>query len=178
MSHNEFVTGPPRCGKTTVLERTVDRLQSEYAVGGVLTPERRVDGERVGFLLRDLATGATTTLASVDRETGPSIGKYRVDVDAVNGFGVDAIEHARDADVVVIDEIAPMQLCSDQFVAAITDVLDARLPVLAAVYEHGSEGVAADLCRRDDVTVHRVTERNRDDLPDRLAGRLRERLRA
>lgn len=129
MTRNYLVTGPPRSGKTTVLERTVTALPgSGLSVGGVVSPERRRDGQRVGFGIRDVATGETVTLASVDRETGPQVGKYRVAVAAVDDLCRRAIPRALDrADAVVIDEIAPMQAHSDGFVAATRDDLPDRL---------------------------------------------------
>jgi nucleoside-triphosphatase len=48
MPRNYLVTGPPRVGKTTVLQRTIDRL-ADLDVGGVCSPERRENGDRVGF---------------------------------------------------------------------------------------------------------------------------------
>lgn len=166
---NALLTGPPRSGKTTALERTVDRLRERgLTVGGVLTLERRVDGERVGFASQDLATGERAVIAHVDHEVGPRVGKYRVDVGAVETLAVPAIERAlRDADAVVIDEIAAMQRHSDAFLSAVDRALDAPIPVVAAI-ESGTEGAVGAYKRRSDTTVRTVTPENREALPARL----------
>lgn len=45
-----LVTGPPRSGKTTVIQRASERLDArDYRAGGVYCPEIRSEGDRVGF---------------------------------------------------------------------------------------------------------------------------------
>ena len=49
---NLLLTGPPRCGKTTLVERVVDALEGRLRLAGFLTREVRRGGERVGFDIR------------------------------------------------------------------------------------------------------------------------------
>lgn len=175
MSTNHLLTGPPRSGKTTAIRRTVDRLaDSGVAVGGVFSPEIRADGERVGFELVDVDTGDRTTLAHVDRETGPAVGKYRVAVDAVETFVRRALPDARsEADVVVVDEIASMQLHSDAFVDELELTLEDDRPVLAAIQAESPFAYVETIKQRHDARLYRVTPETRETLPGRLAGHLR-----
>ena len=46
--NNLLLTGPPGCGKTTVLERVVEHL-GDLRLAGFLTLELREHGQRVGF---------------------------------------------------------------------------------------------------------------------------------
>lgn len=138
-------------------------------VGGVLTRERRLDGERVGFVCEALDTDDLAVLAHVDRESGPQVGKYRVDIAAVVELAVPAIERAIEgADVVVIDEIATMQRHSEAFLEAVEASFEAPRPVFAAI-ESGTEGVVGRYKNRPDTTVVGVSAANRDELPPRLA---------
>ncbi|WP_290819030.1 nucleoside-triphosphatase [Halovivax sp.] len=175
MPHNALVTGPPRSGKTTAIRPAVDRLRADgYAVGGIYCPEMREDGDRVGFEIVDVHTGARETMAHVDFREGPSVGKYRVDVGAVDAVAGAAIPAAvADADCVVIDEIAPMELASDRFVAETRAALDADVPVLAAIAEGGTRGFLGEVKAREDVETVRVESETRDALPARLADRVR-----
>lgn len=171
MPHNLLVTGPPRSGKTTVVNRAVDRLEARgYRVGGVASPERRANGERVGFDIRDAMTGETATLAHVDRATCPPVGRYRVDVDAVEALSQAAFHRASEhADVTVVDEIAPMEVASESFVDHVRQALDDVQPVLATVHYRSSSGFIGAVKDRDDTTVVEVSRENRDGLPAELA---------
>lgn len=171
MPHNALVTGPPRSGKTTAVERTVDRLEARGLVaGGVYCPELREDGERVGFEIRDVLTGDGRVLAHVDRTSGPSVGTYRVDVAAVDELCAEAFPRAfAEADVVVVDEIAPMELFGDAFVAGVRRALDADQPLLAAVHYRSEAGFVGEVKAREDVALFEVDEATRDELPARLA---------
>ncbi|MFB6353490.1 MAG: NTPase [Halobacteriales archaeon] len=174
MPDNLLVTGPPRSGKTTVVERVVDRLEQRgYRVGGLYSPEVREDGERIGFDIRDAMTVETRVLARVDREAGPSVGKYRVAVEHVDALAEAAIDRALEAaDVVVVDEIAPMEVESDSFVRAVRRALEAETPVLAAVHHRSQRGFVGAVKDRDDAERFEVTPDTRDALPGELFGRL------
>lgn len=174
MPNNYLVTGPPRCGKTTVLDSVRERLhEAGLSVGGVVCPEVRRSGERVGFELVDVRTGDRGTLASIDGETGPRVGAYRVAVDTVDDIAARALaDGLATCDVLVIDEIAPMQVHSEAFVRGTWRALDAELPVVAAVASGPSEGVIAAVRTRSDATLWTVTRENRDAMPAELAERV------
>lgn len=171
MPSNYLVTGPPQSGKTTVIENTVERLEAlGVAVGGLYSPEIRVDGERVGFELVDVATRDRTTMAHVDYEDGPAVGTYRIDTDAVDEFASRALANASErADLVVVDEIAPMQLHSTVFVDELARVLDSRVSVLAAIQFESEFDFVEEIKHRRDVRLYKVTPETRETLPERLA---------
>lgn len=174
MPANTLITGPPRVGKSTVLDRLVEVLEAEgLSVGGVRSPEIREEGNRVGFEIRDVATDRTAVMAHRDREKGPSVGSYRVDVDAVADVAGPALERARTgADAAVVDEVAPMEVASEAFVEACRALLDADVPVVAAVHQRSTSGFVGEVKDRSDAEVVTVTEANRDDLPGELARRV------
>jgi nucleoside-triphosphatase len=164
---NVLLTGHPGVGKTTVVERLVELARDEgTTVRGVLSPEIRDNGERVGFEIADVATGHSEVMASVDYD-GPSVGKYGIDVEAVESVALEAIV-ADGADLVVVDEVAPMQTHSEVFVERVRAVLEAETPVVGVVQESGETGLVGSVKKRDDTTLIRVTEENRDDVPDEL----------
>jgi nucleoside-triphosphatase len=171
MPHNYLTTGPPRSGKTTVVESVVDRLEDRgYRAGGIVCPERRVDGERVGFDVVDVATGESRTLAHVDEPEGPVVGKYRVDVPNLDATCTEAFSRAfAEADFVVVDEIAPMEVHSDAFVEQVRRALDGDVPLIAAIHYRSTAGFIGAVKRRKDVDRFEVTEQTRDDLPATIA---------
>lgn len=178
MVTNHLLTGPPKSGKTTTLRQTVARLEDAgVTVGGFYSPERRRNGERVGFDLVEVGAEERATLAAVDRERGPTVGKYRVAVDAVDKLAGRALPDARaTADLIAIDEIATMQLHSDVFLDELELTLESDRPVLAAVQSDSSVEFVDRIKQRRDVRLYRVTPETRDELPERLATRFRNAL--
>jgi nucleoside-triphosphatase len=174
VSTNLLVTGPPRSDKTTVVRRVEDRLASRgYQAGGIFCPQLRSDGERVGFEIVDLTTGEARTLAHVDREEGPTVGEYRVNVEGIGSICAAAFVRAfDDADVLIVDEIAPMEVYSDEFVRQVRRGLDSDHPLVAAVHHRSREGFIGEVKARDDAEMFEVTDSTRDDLPGQLTERL------
>ena len=173
---NVLLTGSPGVGKTTVVERLVERARDKgKSVRGVLSPEMRgthemrADGGRIGFRITDVSTGRSDVMAHIryDEDDRPSVGRYGVDVPAVDKIAREAIV-AEDADLVVVDEVAPMQTYSELFVDRVRAVLDAPVPVVAVVQEARETGFVGSVKRRDDTKLVRVTEENRDRLPEEL----------
>ena len=174
VSRNALVTGPPRSGKTTTLERVADRLrEADLTVEGLVCPEIRVEGERVGFEITDLDGRRRATMAHVDVD-GPSVGKYGVDVPAIDQIVSDVIPPALTrADCIVIDEIAPMQLESERFVEVTLRALESETPVLAAIATGSRGNFLHDVREREDVELFAVDPETRDELPDLLAAWVR-----
>jgi nucleoside-triphosphatase len=169
---NVLVTGRPGIGKTTCLQRASELLISRgVRVGGMITLEKREGGVRVGFEVRDVLSGAVGTLASVGSGAGPRIGRYVVNLADLERVGVEAISRAlRDAQVVVIDEIGPMELLSGKFVDAVFSALDSPKPVLATIHVRAGETeVGRRILSRGDVRVFELTLANRDKIPYELA---------
>lgn len=89
MPYNFLITGVSRSGKTTVVEKVITNLQKhDLTADGVYCPEIRDNCERVGFELVDIMTDESKMLAQLEQESGPSVGRYRVDVTNVDAvFG-------------------------------------------------------------------------------------------
>ena len=178
MPHNLLVTGEPGVGKSTAVDEAASRLREHgYEVGGLVSPEMRDAEGRTGFRIVDLATGQDAVMAHVDRDEGPSVGKYRVDVDAVDRITEQALTAAREeADVVLVDEIAPMEVESELFVAGVRSCLDVGQPLVGTVHQRSSRGFLGEVKDRDDVTLLEVTEATREAVPAQLVQRAVEAL--
>lgn len=168
-----LLEGPPKIGKTTVVEQLMEQLQGAgVRVGGFLTHEvKGIDERRVGFQVRDLA-GAEAWLAHQDFATGIRVGRFGVDVAAFEQVGLAALQKALDdADIVIIDEIARMELASDRFVPLVEEIFREPLAVVATVHVHDHPWTNT-LKQRADIELVTVTETNRDELPAQLFQRL------
>lgn len=174
MSTNYLLPGSPGSGKTTIIQRVRDRLEArDYRAGGIFCPDLRSDGDRVGFEIVDLATGDARVLAHVDRAEGPQVGTYRVNVAAVDAICSSAFPRAFDrADFLIVDEIAPMEVYSDEFVLQVRRALDSDLPLLAAIHSRSTKGFIGEVKERDDIELFEVTDGTRDDLTETVTDRL------
>ncbi len=131
LKHAFLVTGPPGCGKTTLLRQVV--ADQSLRAGGFYTEEIRRGGRRSGFRLLTL-DGQEAILASVDTPGPPRVGKYGVDVAALERVGVPALEAAvASAEVVVVDEIGKMEMASQRFRRAVESALDAGCCLLGSI---------------------------------------------
>ena len=162
------VTGRPGVGKTTLFRRVVERLRSEgYRVGGFVCPEVRAGGRRIGFRIVSLDGSLEAWLARVEGCDGPRVGRYRVCREAER-VAREAVERAlREADLVAIDEIGPMELRSPGIRSAILEALRSGKPGFFVAHLRLSDPDILPVLRREGVWFT-VTLENRDVLPDRV----------
>ncbi len=122
------ITGEPGSGKSTLAMKVVEALRAKgVKVCGIVCPEVREGGKRIGFKVVDLASGRETWLARVEGCDGAKVGKYRVCNEA-SEFVIEAL--SRDCDVFVIDEIGPMELKLPGVREKFLEVLNSGKPFL------------------------------------------------
>jgi len=169
-----LLTGRPGIGKTSVLLRTVKELKSKgFKIGGMISREVREHGLRVGFEILDLATSRKGWLAHVKQTSGPKVGKYRVNLKDLNSVGALSIEEAvRSSDVIIIDEIGPMELYSPEFKRAVNNAVNSSKPVLGTIHWRAKDMLINALKSRKDVEVLEVTFENRETLHKLIMERL------
>jgi nucleoside-triphosphatase len=164
-----LLTGRPGCGKTTVIKRVVDNLPRR--AGGFYTEEIRDGGTRAGFKIVTL-DGQEVVFAHVDLKTPQHVGKYGLDLPALEGIGVGAVHQAvRSRRLVVIDEIGPMEIRSAIFRGAVNEALDSGVPVLATIFARSLPFTDA-IKSRPDVTLIEVGRDNRERLVSELSERI------
>lgn len=176
---NLLLTGRPGVGKTTVIQKVAERLGDRPIAGFVTEEVRDAAGRRTGFRAipfdRDGVDGATATIADIGRAGPPRVGRYGVDVAAIDHLADEALAPDDGVDVYLIDEIGKMECLSDVFVQAVERLLDSATPVVATIGRKGP-GLVASARRRPDVELWEVTESNRDRLPERIVAWLEDRL--
>lgn len=162
------VTGSPGIGKSTLVAKVISG--TKLRVGGVLARDRRYKDRRTGFELLDLSTGMVGILADESGD-GPQLGKYRVHLDDLDLIGAQAVENALGCDLIVVDEVGPMELSSHRFVLAVEKAIASPKPMLVVLHQWSNHRLAKKI--RGSFRVLTVTRENRDSLADEIAKALK-----
>jgi len=165
-----FLTGQPGCGKTTVIANVIQMLSSRgIRPGGMISGEMREAGVRVGFSIEDIVTHEIGILAHTDYREGPHVGKYHVNLFDVDRIGVAAIKRAlSDADLVIVDELGPMELHSLPFINAVRTALSSTKPFLGTIHKRANHPLVTSIRSNTDYRIIEVTTENRRELPGRI----------
>lgn len=160
-----LLTGPPQCGKTTVVQQVV-QLFPGRATGFYTREVRSREGRRLGFEIVTL-DGQVAWLSHVDFPGPHRVGKYGVSLENLHRLGLPALEAAPGVDLVVVDEIGKMECLSPRFVAALERLWALPVPLLATVAEKGG-GYISKVKEKADKVLITVTPANREELPARI----------
>ena len=158
------VTGSPGVGKSTLVAKVTSG--TKLRVGGVLARDRRYKDRRTGFELLDLSTGMVGILADESGD-GPQLGKYRVHLDDLDLIGAQAVENALGCDLIVVDEVGPMELSSHSFVLAVEKAIASPKPMLVVLHQWSNHRLAKKIRRT--FQVFAVTSENREALAEKIA---------
>jgi nucleoside-triphosphatase len=107
----------------------------------------------------------------------PTLGKYSIHVETFEKLVLLQLDPVTTpADLYIIDEIGKMELLSRQFRTRIVELLAQPTNLLATITK--KRNVFTDqIKRRSDLEIVEVTRKNRDELPDELARRIKIQLR-
>src|SRR5207247_4000325 len=111
--------------------------------------------KRQGFWLEPL-DGERRVLARIGLASTYHVGRYGVDVEALDGLADSALAPDSSAGVYVVDEIGKMECLSTCFVTAMERLLGSDRLVVATVAAHGS-GLIESVKRRPEVELWQVT---------------------
>ncbi len=164
------ITGLPGSGKTYALLRVIEMLQNdELRIGGMINEPIEDGRHKIGFTVKDLATGDNAVFASTSIESKVMVGKIGVDLSKLEEIGVKAIRDAcQSCDIIVIDEVGKMEVESESFIEAVKEALDADKPMIITLHKKSRNPLLQDIRRRDDVRILEVTPTNRNLLPYKI----------
>jgi nucleoside-triphosphatase THEP1 len=164
MKNNILITGPPRCGKSTLIEKVVEKIN--LPATGFFTREIREKGIRVGFSITTLDR-REGILAHEDIKGRWRVGKYGVNLQDIDAIVVPAMLPTRKEEIVVIDEIGKMECFSSVFRETLIKALDSPNRVIGSIAQKGDAFIQS-IKRRGDLLVITVTPQNREVLVHEL----------
>lgn len=163
-----LVVGPPRCGKSTLIERVVRQL--DRPATGFFTRELKTGERRVGFAIETL-DGKRGILAHQDLKSRYQVGRYGVNLADIDGIAVPSLVPSGPEALVVVDEIGKMECFSRLFRDTLIRVLNSSHPVLGSIALTGDrfiQGIKA----RNDVFLIGLSEANREQAFGVVVGEL------
>jgi nucleoside-triphosphatase len=163
-----LITGPPRCGKSTLIERVVRQL--DRPATGFFTREVRAGERRVGFAIETL-DGKRGILAHQDLKSRYQVGRYGVNLADIDGIAVPSLVPSGPEALVVVDEIGKMECFSRLFRDTLIRVLNSGHRVLGSIALKGDrfiQGIRA----RNDVFLIGLSEASREQAFGVVVGEL------
>ena len=163
---NIFVTGNPRSGKSTLIQRLLDEI-SDKKVSGFITPEIKINDARQGFKIIDLVSKEEEILASLNIKHGPSVSRYKVNVEGIDAIMDKFLENYESSEYVIIDEIGMMEFYSRKFRKTVRMVLSSDKKVVATL----SKKFVKEY--KDKGQIYTLTRENFDDVFDKVWRQIR-----
>lgn len=154
-----LLTGQPGTGKTSLIKQVITK--TDVNIGGFYTEEIRTRNIRTGFRIVTL-DGREAVLSHIDFNKRFRVGKYGVDIDALNAVGVTAILKAVEcSNLVVVDEIGRMELLSEDFRNAVRKLVDSSKRTLGTIMRN-TNPFTDNIKRQPQVNLVTLTRDNYD----------------
>ena len=165
--NNILLTGKPGIGKTTIIKKIVEKYKEHSA--GFYTEEIKEKGGRVGFKIKNI-TGDEGILSHINIKSNCNVGKYGVNINVIDSVGVSAVENGLECnqtELIIIDEIAKMELFSRNFREIVISTLNSSKIVIATIQEKNIPFLNK-IKERADVEIFRITIQNRDNILENI----------
>ena len=141
-----IITGEINSGKTSAVEKLIFLLQSAgKKTCGVYSRGILKDNKKIGFEIVDIKSGRAKQIASVHAESNFNVsqGRYFFNVDIFDEYNK-IIMNSFDEDVIIIDEIGPLELKDGGFFPLIQNCLaNFKGKLVFVIRDHLIENVLA-----------------------------------
>jgi len=132
---NVLITGKPGCGKSTLINEIIKRLEDKK-IAGIITPEIRKNSARYGFKIIDLKSKEEDILASVNIKTKFRVSKYFVNIEGIDKIVDKFLISFEDAEYIFIDEIGTMELYSKKFGELLNKIFSSNKKIVAVIHRN------------------------------------------
>ena len=166
-----ILTGASGVGKSTAVLRTARALKDRgLKVGGIVSREQRSNNIRIGFEFIDLMTNDTSVLASI-AGNGPKVGKYFINLAGCSFASERLIVAVKNSDIIICDEIGPMELKSSEFTDSVSKLLDVDKKVILVLHQKIQHPLTEQFKKQSSLIIDLNFE-NRENVNQILVNRL------
>ncbi|MFX1324537.1 MAG: nucleoside-triphosphatase [Promethearchaeota archaeon] len=167
MKFKILITGPPRCGKSTLIKRLIAYCMDRHIhVDGFLTPEVRRRGIRIGFDIELIDSKERMKLARIGGNyTGYRLGKYDVFIKELEEI-ISKLENTdlNKIDILFIDEIGKMELFSRKFAKFISETFNMDLSIIAAIGERLNHPIKKEIISKTDLLLIALSRNRQNEI--------------
>jgi nucleoside-triphosphatase len=158
-----LLTGPPRCGKSTLILKLINYcLENDIPIDGFLTPEVREANKRIGFDIECITTKEKKRLARIGNfETQYKLGKYHIFIEEFESI-ITQLENLelKKIKLIIIDEIGKMELFSHKFQTFIKSIFSSNLNIIATIGQNLRHPLKDYLLNLPDTLLYTLTREN------------------
>jgi nucleoside-triphosphatase THEP1 len=167
MNPKILITGPPRCGKSTLILKLINHFtEKNLIIHGFLTPEVKKSGMREGFDILDIKSGYRTELARIGNfKTPHKLGKYCIFTEKFEKYllKLENFENLK-SDLIIIDEIGKMELYSKRFQELIRKMFDSEVIVIATIGEKVQHPVKDYILSLQNITLFNLNRKSQEEV--------------
>lgn len=159
-----LITGEPRVGKSTLVKNLISRFNQEYFYG-LITEEVTENSQRIGFTTVLLSRYAKQIASKHWAEN--KMGNYGVDIAAIDQMAQDLLhmESVFGKHILIIDEIGPMQVLSDEYRKIVEALLESSSALIIGTIYKGTDNKIIDAVKdKYSDCIHLLTCDNREQI--------------
>lgn len=128
-----LITAKPRTGKSTLIQKLMNQIGIANCIG-FYTEEIKENNLRIGFKLK-LMDGREELLALAGMNSEIKIGRYGIDIKRFEETCIPMLKQALDGKkVIIIDEIGPMQVVSQDFRDMLLQLADKNCNAFGTIF--------------------------------------------
>ena len=177
MTSKILITGPPKCGKSTLISKLIEHYSKKnYIVRGFTTPEIKEKNNRIGFDIFDIFSGKKGKLARIGSyKTRFKLGKYSIFIEEFEEMIKESLENlisssetAKPVDLICLDEIGKMELFSEKFQALIKKLFQSNISIIATIGQKIQHPVKDYILNLPGVFLFNLTRQNQQMIYDKI----------